>query len=80
MLVASYQVLMGQVPMSLPCNQSQGASFSEQVPAPVAPSLPAPGPMPRPKWQHPSPDPGDASSSGGATPQANLTSPPNSKQ
>ena len=50
MLVASYQVLMGQVPMSLPCNPSQGASSSEQVAAPVAPLSPAFEPSPRPKW------------------------------
>ena len=49
MLVASYQVLMEQVPMSLPYNPSQAASSSEQVPTPVAPSPPAPEPMPRPK-------------------------------
>ena len=47
-LVASDQVLMGQVQMSLPYNPLQGASSSEQVPTPVAPSPPAPEPTPRP--------------------------------
>ena len=78
-LVASYQVSMGQALTSLPCNPSQGVSSSEQVPTPVAFSPPAPEPMPRPKWQHPSPDPVDASPSGRATPQANVTGSPSSK-
>ena len=48
-LVASYQVLMGQVLMSLLFSPSQGASSSEQVPAPMALSPPAPESLPRPK-------------------------------
>ena len=39
MVVASYQVLMGQALMSLPFSPSQGASSSEQVPAPWLPPL-----------------------------------------
>ena len=38
MLVASYHILMGQAPMSHQFNLSQGASSTEQVSAPVAPS------------------------------------------
>ena len=48
-LVASYQILMGQSPMSLPLSPSQGPSSSEPVPAPMAPLPPAPEPSPRPK-------------------------------
>ena len=80
MLVASYQVLMGQELMSLLCNQSQGASSSEQVPVPVAPPSPAPEPLPRPKQQYPSPDPVHVMPPGRATSQASLTGPPSSKQ
>ena len=49
-LVASYHTLLGLAPMSHPFSLSQGASSSEQVPAPVAPSPPAPEHSPRPKW------------------------------
>ena len=79
MLVASYQVLMGQVLTSLLCNPSQGASSSDPTPAPTASSLPAPEPTPRLKWQHPSPDLAKVLPPGGATPQANVTGPPSSK-
>ena len=48
-IVASYQILMGQSPTSLLLNPSQGASSSELAPAPTAPSLPALEPSPRPK-------------------------------
>ena len=65
--------------MSLLYNPSEGASSSEQVPTPVAPSPPAPEATPRPKWQYLSPDPVDALPSGGATPQADVTGPPSSK-
>ena len=58
-LVASYQVLMGQLLMSLPLNPSQGASSSELSPTPMAPSLPALEPSPKVKWQCLSPDPVD---------------------
>ena len=49
-LVAPYQVLMGQLPTSLPLSPTQGASSSELAPVPAAPSLPALKPTPRPKW------------------------------
>ena len=49
MLVASYQVLMGQVLMSLLFSLSQEASSSEQVPVPMGPSPPVPECSPRPK-------------------------------
>ena len=79
-LVASYQVLMGQMLMSLPFSPSQGPSFSEQVPAPMAPSPPGPEPLPRPKWLHPSLGPVDVSPPSGVTSQAYLMGPPSSKQ
>ena len=78
-LVASYQVLMGQLPTSLLVNPSQGASSSELAPAPMAPSPPALEPSPRPKQQHPSPDLVDVLPPSGATPQGNITGPPSSK-
>ena len=49
-LVASYHFLMGQAPTSHPFTLSQGASPTEQLSAPVAPSSPAPEDSPRPKW------------------------------
>ena len=80
MLVASYHVLIGQAPTSHPFNLSQGASSTEQVSAPVAPSPPVPGCSPRPKWQHPSTDPLDVSPAGGTTSKATPEGPPSSKQ
>ena len=41
-LGASYHILMGQAPTSHPFTLSQGASPTEQAPAPAAPSSPAP--------------------------------------
>ena len=79
MLVASYQVLMGQSPMPLHFSLSQGASSSEQVPAAMALLPPAPEPLPRPKWQHPSPDLVDVSPPGVTTSQAFLVGFPSSK-
>ena len=79
MLVASYHVLMGQAPMSHPFTLSQGASPTEQTPAPVAPSSPVPECLPRPKWQHPSPDLVDIMPFGRTTSKATLEGPPSSK-
>ena len=50
MLVASYHVLMGQIPMSHPFTLSPGAPSTEQASAPVGPSSPAPECSPQPKW------------------------------
>ena len=50
LLVAYYYILMGQTLMSHPLSLLQGASSSEQVPAPVNPSPPVPEHSPRPKW------------------------------
>ena len=77
-LVASYHVLMGQVPTSHPFTLSQGASPTEQLSAPVAPSSPAPEHSTRPKWQHPSPDPVDDMPFGGTTSKATPEGPPSS--
>ena len=79
MLVASYHILMGQAPTSHPFNLSQGASSTEQLSAPVAPSPPASGHSPRPKWQHPSPDPVDVSPPGRTISKATLEGSPSSK-
>ena len=75
-LVASYHILMGQAPMSHPFTLSQGASSTEQVSAPVAPSSLVPEhvhpdpsaatPLPRPGgchafwWDHIQGNPGRA--------------------
>ena len=48
-LLASYHVLMGQALTSHPFNLPQGASSSEQVSAPMAPSPPVPEHSPKPK-------------------------------
>ena len=79
-LVASYHVLMGQAPTSHPFNLSQGASSSEQVSNPMAPSPPAPEHSPRPKWQHPSLDPIDVSPPSRTMSKATPEGPPSSKQ
>ena len=79
MLVASYHVLMGQAPTSHPLTLSQGASSTEQVSAPVAPSSLVPEHSSWPKWQHPSPDLVDTMPFGGTTSKATLQGPPNSK-
>ena len=65
--------------MSHPFNLSQGASSTEQVSAPVAPSPPAHGHSPRPKWQHPSPDLVDILPPSGTTSKATPEGPPSSK-
>ena len=78
-LVASYHELMGQALMSHPFNLSQGASSSEQVSAPLAPSPPAPECSPRPKQQHPSPGPVDVSPPNGTPSKATPEGPPSSK-
>ena len=74
-LVASYHILLGQALMSHPFSLSQGASSSEQVSAPVAPSPPAFGHCPRPKWQHPSQDLVDVSPPGRTTSKATPEEP-----
>ena len=59
MLVASYHILLGHVPMSHPFSTSQGASPSGQGSAPGAPSPSAPKFSPRSKQWHHSADPAD---------------------
>ena len=78
-LVASYHVLLGQTLMSHPFSLSQGASSSEQVSAPMAPSPPVPEHSPRLKWQHPSLGPVDVLPPGGTTYKATPEGPPSSK-
>ena len=79
MLVASYHILLGHVPMSHTFSLSQGASPSEQVSAPGAPSPPAPEHPPRPKQWHPSSDPADVSPPGGTMSKATPEGPPSLK-
>ena len=62
-----------------PFNLSQGASSTEQVSAPVAPSPHVPGHSPRPKWQHPSPDLVNILPPGGTMSKATPEGPPSSK-
>ena len=78
-LVASYNLLLGQALMSQPFSLSQGASSSEQVSALMAPSHPASECSTRPKWQHPSPDQVDVSPPGGTTSKATPEGPSSSK-
>ena len=77
--VASYHILMGQAPMSHPFTLSQGASSTEQVSAPAAPSPPVPKHSLRPKWHHPSPDLVDITPFGRTTSKATPEGPPSSK-
>ena len=80
MLVPSYHVLLGHVPMSHPFGLSQGASPSEQVSAPRGPSSPTPEHSPRPKWQYPSPDLADVLTPSGTMSKETPKGPPHSKQ
>ena len=56
MLVASYNVLLGQAPMSHPFSLSQRTSPMEEQSASAGPPMPVPKQSPRPKRWHPSPD------------------------
>ena len=59
-LVASYHILMGQVPSSHPFSLSQGASPTKQPSASAVPPVLATEHSPRPKRWLPSPDPVDS--------------------
>ena len=79
-LVASYHILMGQEPTSHPFNLSQGASSTEQVSAPVAPSPPAMGIYPDPSGNTPPPQNlVDILPPGGTMSKATPEGPPSSK-
>ena len=67
MLVASYQILLGQASTSYPLALSQRTSPAEEQSAPAAPPAPVPKQSPRSKRWHPSPDPVDSMPLGGAT-------------
>ena len=75
-LVASYHILMGQAPTSLPFTLSQGASPIEQMSAPAAPSSLVPEHSPRTKRWHPFPDPVDDMPLGGSHPRQPQKGPP----
>ena len=80
MLVASYYLLMGQATTSHPSALLQGASPTEQLFAPVAPSSPVPQHSPWPRWQDPSQDPVEDVPLGGTMSKATSEGPPSSKQ
>ena len=79
MLVASYQILLGQASTSHPFTISQRTSPVEEQPAPAAPPVPVPKQSPRPKRQHPSPDPVDTMPLGGTMSKTTSEEPPSSK-
>ena len=79
-LVASYYILLRQVPTSHPFTLSQGASPAQQPSTPAVPPAPVPKQSPRPKRQHPSPDPVDSMPLGGTMSKATLEGPPSSRQ
>ena len=79
-LVASYQILLGQAPMSHPFTLSQRTSPAEEQTAPAAPPTPVPKQSPGPKRQHPSPDPVDSMSLGGTTSKTTLEEAPSSSE
>ena len=79
-LVASYHVLLGQIPPSYLFILSQRASQVEEQPASAAPPTPVPKQSPRPKRWHPSPDPVESMPLGRTTSKTTLEGPPSSKQ
>ena len=79
MLVASYQILLGQAPTSHPFTLSQRTSLVEEQSALVASPVPVPKQSPRPKRQHPSPDSVDSMPLGGTTSKPTSEGPPSSK-
>ena len=79
MLVAFYQILLGQAPTSYPFTSSQMTSPVEEQSTPAAPPVPVPKQSHRPKRQHPSPDPVDSMLLGGNTSKTTLEEPPSSK-
>ena len=80
MLVASYQVLLGQDPLSHSFSLLPRTSPMEEQPAPAAPPAPVPKQFPRPKRWHPSPDPVDSKPPGGTMPRTAPKEPPSSKR
>ena len=79
MLVASYQILLGQASTSHPFTLSQRTSPVEEQSAPAAPPVPVPKQSPRPKRWYPSPDPVDSTPLGGTTFKTTPEEPPSSK-
>ena len=73
-LAASYHILLGQTPPSLPFVLLPRAS-----PASAIPLTPVPKQSPRPKRRHPSPDPVEGTPLGGTTLKVTLGGPPSSK-
>ena len=80
MLVASYQDLLGQAPMSHSFSLLPMTSPMEEQPAPAAPPAPIPKQSPRPKRWHASPDPVDSKPPSGTMPQTAPEEPPRSKR
>ena len=79
MLVVSYHLLLGQALTSHPFSLSQGASSSEHVSTPMAPSPPVHEHSPRPKQWYPSPDLVDVLPPSGTMSKATPEGPPSSK-
>ena len=80
MLVASYHVLLGQMPPSHPFALSQRTSPVEEQSTSAAPPVPVPKQSPRPKRWHPSPDHVESMPLGGTTSKMTSEEPPSSKQ
>ena len=78
-LVASYDILLGQTPMSHPFALSQRTSQVEEQSAPTAPPTPVPKQSHRPKIWHPSPNPVESMPLGRTTSKTTSEGPPSSK-
>ena len=80
MLEASYQVLLGQAPMSHSFSLLPKTSLMEEQPARAASPTPLPKQSPRPKRQHASPDPVDSKPLSRTMPETAPEEPPRSKK
>ena len=78
-LVASYQVLLGQAPMSNSFSLSPKISLMEEQPTPAAPPTPMPKQSCRPKRQHASSNLVDSKPLSRTMPQTALEGPPSPK-
>ena len=80
MLVASYQVLLGQAPTSHSVSLLPKISPMEEQPTPSVPPAPMPKQAPRPKRWHASPNQVDSNPLRGTMSQIALEEPPKSKR
>ena len=79
-LVASYQLLLGQAHTSHSFSLLPKISLMEKQPAPAAPPAPMPKQSPRPKRWHASPDPVDSKPPSRTMPQTAPEEPPKSQR